>query len=255
MGRKKPHDETEILSANLDIVEEKFSREIEAYLDTKETGDLWALVEQGERLKDAVKIRNGFVYLALKRKVGHTFFKKELAERGKKYPEVWDCMCYARAVQRFPGFAGKLTGHAMRHILQVPSDAVLRIESSITGIPADDAKKITREAIEVEYRKIQAEKQTGKHRKSDNRQPADLPTDLEILTTQALVALRQIEGLTIPKREWDLAKQRCREIAIAWDHAAYNMYDPEHASIPPWELGNSDDISTDEEDEAGDEAR
>jgi len=135
--------------------------------------ELVDLGKLGDRLKDAVRIRNGWVWMMLRRKVGHGSFKKTVEEEKLKYFEVWQDMCYARAVQRFPGFAGKIAGDCIRHVLTLPAENLYKIEEQITGIPADEAKKLTRSWIEKEYRKIQMEKQ--KPRKK--HPPVDIPQD------------------------------------------------------------------------------
>jgi len=147
-----------------DVVEE---------LGPKSVAELVRLGRLGDRLKDATRIRNGWVWMMLRRKVGHGEFKKTIQAEKLHYFEVWGDMCYARAVQRFPGLAGKVTGRAIRHVLSLSEPQINKIEESITGIPAEEAKKLTRSWIEKEYRKIQMEKQKP-HKK---RPPIDLPDD------------------------------------------------------------------------------
>ncbi len=132
---------------------------IEVELGPKSPEDLLRLTDYGDRLEDAVKIRNGWLYIMLSRKVGHGNFKKYLEDHRRPYHRVNDCMNYARAVARHPALSGALAGRALRRILALPEPEIHKLEEAITGIPADESKKISRDWIEREHRKIQEEKE------------------------------------------------------------------------------------------------
>jgi len=175
MRGKQNGTEIEALNAGLAVGagEDYFPPDVEIELLRKTVDELIALGRLGERVKDATRIRNGWVWMMLRRKVGHGNFKKTVEAHKLKYFEVWQDMCYARAVQRFPGLTGKIAGRAISHVLSLTAPQINKIEEQITGIPAEAAKKLTRSWIEKEYRKIQGEKQ--KPRKP--RPPIDLPDD------------------------------------------------------------------------------
>lgn len=242
-GRKSDSKEIEALNAGLVTAqgEDYIPPDVEEILEPKSVEELVEQGKLGDRLKDAVRVRNGWVWIMLRRKVGHGNFKATIEEHRLKYNDVRQDMCYARAVQRFPGFAGKITGHAIRHILTLPESAIHKIEEQITGIPAKEAEKITRGWIEKEYHKIQAEKERPKRKKVY----ADAaPSDLGPLVADALSALMKIAELELPPHEHTQAKKYWIELQAAWDRASYNLRDPEHKTPPLWELDPMhDDVS------------
>ena len=131
---------------------------VKADLEQKSAKELLDLAQLGDRLEDAVKIRSGWIYLMLKQKVGHKHFKKYLEEHHVRYFKAWECMCFARAAARHPALTGKLIGRSLRSVLALPEPEIHKIEEQITGIPAEEAAKLTRRWIEKEYREIQKEK-------------------------------------------------------------------------------------------------
>lgn len=219
--------------------------EVEKELEPKSAEDILSLTDLGDRLEDAVKVRNGWLYIMLRRKVGHGNFKNYLEAHHKPYKRAWDCMCYARAVQRFPGLAGLITGRAIRHVLALGAPEINQIEEQITGIPADEAKKISRSWIEKEYRKIQAEKDRGKKRKTNY---ADVtPTELDSLVAKAQSALLLIYDLKLSPDEYERAARYRDELQLCWDRASYTLRDPEHKTKPIFELHPmADDITEDD---------
>lgn len=213
------------------------------------TEELAQKIERQMRYTAATMVQCGRFLYAIKERLGHGEWEPFVQARQWSWVYVRGCMKFVDVYVKHPQALYLPPGRATNNLLRLP---MAKIDQVLVDLPAEAIKKLTPWELSKIY---DEQRKKGPPSPAKERQPAELPTELELLTTQALVALRQIEGLTIPKREWELAKQRCKEISIAWNHAAYNMYDPEHASIPPWELGNSDDISTDEEGEAGDEAR
>lgn len=245
MRGKQPGKELEALKAGLAVAkgEDYIPPEVEEQLVDKTPEDLLELGEMGQRLENAVKVRNGWVYIMLRRKVGHGNFKKYLQEHDRPYMKVWECMCYARAVNRFPGLSGALAGRALRHVLSLPVDEIHKIEEQITGIPAEEAKKISRNWIEKEYRKIQAEKERPK-RKAREVNDDDLPTELDSLVADAQEALIKIYELKISQKHHERAARYRTELQAAWDRASYNLRDPEHKTTPIWETKPlHDDVS------------
>lgn len=140
--------------------EDWLPKAIETELEPKSPEDLLCLTNYGDRLEDAVKIRNGWIYIMLKRKVGHRHFQKYLEDHRRSYWRARDCMNYARAASRHPALAGAIAGHSIRYVLALPEPEIHKLEEAITGIPADEAKKITRDWLEREYQNIQSEKRS-----------------------------------------------------------------------------------------------
>lgn len=232
-GKQREGEQLEALSAGLAVArgEDYVPPEVVQDLEPKSVDELVELGKLGDRLKDAVRVRNGWVWIMLRRKVGHGKFKKTIEEYRLRYNEVWQDMCYARAVQRFPGLAGKITGHAIRHVLSLTGPQINKIEEQITGIPAAEAQKISRSWIEKEYQKIQQEK--AKPRKE--RPMPELPSDLDSLIAKAQSALRLIAELKLTPAEHERARRYAEELDGDWLEAAYNLRDPEHKKPKYWQ--------------------
>lgn len=231
------------LATFIDIEKTPLPKGLEERFGQMSVESLLEIDDLGLRLDTAVKVQRGFIWIMIKRKTAHGDFKKFVHDQGRKYQEIWNCMCYARAYQRSPDVGKFFTKRMVPHLLQLSSDKVASIEEAIIGLPAEQAKKVTRDFIEAEYTKIQEEKQRNLPRKEPKGPLPPIPSKLLQLATRASSYLLQIAYHDIPQADYPHLEQLRHELHRAWDRAWYNIEDPKHETVPIWDRGNSDDVS------------
>lgn len=139
--------------------EDLIPKPTEADLESMSNEEVLRLVPLGDcREENAIKIRKGWVYIMIRRKVGHGNFKKYLDKHNVNYFKAWESLCYAIVAARHPALAGVVTGRAIRQVIRLPESEINKIEEQITGIPAKEAAQIALKWIEKEFDRIQKEK-------------------------------------------------------------------------------------------------
>lgn len=208
------------------------------------TEELAQAVEKGMRYTALAMVQVGRMLYAIKDRMVHGEWEPFVQGRGWQWHYVRGCMKLVEVVAKYPQAAHLPPGRATISLLKLPMS---KIDQVMDELPADAIKKMTPWELSKIY---DEKKREGKPELTEERAPVPPPSRLAALVSGLTSALNLLAEYEIPKEDYALARRFANEVALRWDAAIYNLTDPAHKGPPPWELGNSDDITEDpQEDE------
>lgn len=191
-------------------------------------------------------IRAGRIFRAIKKKLGHNKWEGFVEKKRWPWNYVHASMRFIEVVAHFPQAIHLSPGNATKNLLRLPMP---QIEEVLRELPSEAVKKLTIGDLEAIHRK---EKENHK-RATPAKPPKDLPDVIPTVErVDSLVA--EVEGLLRELAELDLSKSTSRDkfadyllhLSATFDHARYNLRDPDHTKKPWWQMDPMhDDISED----------
>ncbi|MGE0680015.1 MAG: hypothetical protein AB7P69_03755 [Candidatus Binatia bacterium] len=213
------------------LIKDLLARDVEELADEVRKEILYSVIAM---------VRAGRYFMAIKKQLGHGEWEQFVLDHGWSFHYVRGCLKLLEVVAKFPQALHLPGGRVTDRLLYLPMP---KIEQVLDQLPPQAVKQLT----PWDLQKIYDEKKTRKE-----AVPKGLP-EVEVTALDSLVAaltsnLRMLADLTIPKTDYARAKRYADELADIWDRCSWNLVDPGHTGRPPWELGNTDDI-TEKEDE------
>lgn len=244
-GRKPdPQNELAELTQGLTMAEDPYGL---AELREHSLEDLLNAVRQEIRYAVVAMARSGRIFHAMKEKVGHGDWLDFLDKHHIPRSYARGCMKVVDVLVIYPKAAHLPAGDVTHRLL---NSSMAKIDVVLSALPVAAIKQLTPWQLEEIYR-VEEEKQKKPGSKKDIVLPPVDVTELALLVTECLRALKKIEVYEIPKELYAKAKADCARLSAAWDRASYNLYDPAHETVPPWESdARFDPVGEDDEDEA-----
>lgn len=236
MTRGRKPTENEQLATGLATIEDPYGL---ADLRTHSVEELLNAVRHEIRYAVVAMCRAGRLFMALKEKIPHGQWEMFLDSQHIPRSYARGCMKIVELVARYPKAVHLPPGETTNRLL---NSSMAKIDAVLGGLPEAAIKLLTPWDLARVY---DAEKLKEKGAQVLTRQPypGGEPTALDKLYITALSTLRLIADLEIAPGEHAQAHAYADVLRLAWDHAHYNLLDPAHESVPPWELGRMDDIS------------
>lgn len=233
--RGKKSTEVEVLDKAFSAVEDPYRIKDLAAVPLD---DLVAEVDRRIRYTSVEMVNQGRLFAAIKDRLKHGEWEPFVVAHKWAPSYVRGCMRMLEIVAKFPQAIHLPPGRVTDRLLHLPAPQV----DAVLAEASDEAvRNLTPWDLEKAHQKIDAA--SGKHKRTKVYEDAE-PESVDSLVMDALSALNQIAELDLKRGKKEKLRDSLLQIEAAWNRAAYNLRDPEHKTVPPWEMDPmTDDVT------------
>lgn len=233
-GRKST--EIEVLDKALAAVEDPYRIRDLATVPIEE---LAAQIDKRVRYTTVEMVNQGRLFMAIKERLDHGEWEPFVIKRKWSMAYVRGCMKMLEIVAKFPAVLHLAPGTVTNRLLNMSAP---KVDELLGDASEDTVKNLTPWDLEKIYLDERAKAGKGKPRKQYDAVAE--PESVDDLVMTALGALNQIAELDLTKSAKKKLRESLLQIEGAWNRASYNLRDPEHKTVPPWEMNPmADDVS------------
>ena len=197
-------------------------------------------VDRRIRYTSVEMVNQGRLFAAIKERVGHGKWEQFVIDQKWAPSYVRGCMRMLEVVAKFPQAIYLPPGRVTDRLLHLPAP---QIDAVLADASEEAVRRLTPWDIEAAHQKIDAEAGKGNKTRKQYEVVAK-PEPVDELVMTALGALNQIEVLDLKRTDKEKLRESLLQIEGAWNRASYNLRDPEHKTVPPWEMNPmADDVT------------